>query len=461
VEGSGLGSESESGSGSGLGLGGSEPVAGGPAVLEDVDEQAPAVDPTVVAGAPAELMVGSLGEYVRAWGQRIRSGDSGALPILVGLVVIVIFFQVERSEFLSSLNIVNLLVQAAVFVLLGAAEIFALLLSEIDLSTGFVAAVTGFVIAELIAPPVNLPWWLGILGGFAVAAAIGLLQGSLITRLHVPSFVVTLAGLLFWEGVMIELANIDKTAVGGVISISSTSPVYKLVNSQMSPTLGWILLVAVVALYAFFSITRAARRRREGLSAPPLSITIAQITIAALAGALLVWICNHNRGLLIQLKGVPWVVPFVGIVLFAWTILLGRTRSGRYIYAIGANPEAARRAGINVAWIRTFAFMLCSLTAGMAGLVYESRLGSMATDIDGGSLVLYAVAAAVIGGASLFGGRGKAIHALLGGILIAVVFNGLGLMGINAAGQDIATAIVLLVAAAIDALVRRRGTTTT
>jgi D-xylose transport system permease protein len=442
-------------------LGGTEPVPGGPAVLEDVDEQAPAVDPTVVAGASAELMVGSLGEYVRAWGQRIRSGDSGALPILVGLVVIVIFFQVERSEFLSSLNIVNLLVQAAVFVLLGAAEIFALLLSEIDLSTGFVAAVVGFVIAELIAPPVNLPWWLGILGGFAVAAAIGLLQGSLITRLHVPSFVVTLAGLLFWEGVMIELANIDKTAVGGVISISSNSPVYKLVNSQMSPTLGWILLVVVVALYAFFSITRAARRRREGLSAPPLSITIAQITIAALAGALLVWICNHNRGLLIQLKGVPWVVPFVGIVLFAWTILLGRTRSGRYIYAIGANPEAARRAGINVAWIRTFAFMLCSLTAGMAGLVYESRLGSMATDIDGGSLVLYAVAAAVIGGASLFGGRGKAIHALLGGILIAVVFNGLGLMGINAAGQDIATAIVLLVAAAIDALVRRRGTTTT
>jgi D-xylose transport system permease protein len=448
------------GSGLDTGLGsGSESLPGGPAVLEDLDEQAPAVDPVVAAGGSAELMVGSLGEYVRAWGQRIRSGDSGALPILVGLVVIVIFFQAERSQFLSSLNIVNLLVQAAVFVLLGLAEIFALLLSEIDLSTGFVAAVVGFVIAELIAPPVNLPWWLGILGGFAVASAIGLLQGSLITRLHVPSFVVTLAGLLFWEGVMIELANIDKTAVGGVISISSTSPVYKLVNSQMTPALGWILLVVVVALYALFSITRAARRRREGLSAPPLSITIAQITIAALAGALLVWICNQNRGLLIPLKGVPWVVPFVGIVLFAWTILLGRTRPGRYIYAIGANPEAARRAGINVAWIRTFAFMLCSLTAGMAGLVYESRLGSMATDIDGGSLVLYAVAAAVIGGASLFGGRGKAIHALLGGILIAAVFNGLGLMGINAAGQDIATAIVLLVAAAVDALVRRRGTT--
>ena len=422
------------------------------------EEEEEAVD-AIAVGAPAELLVSSLGEYLRAWGQRIRAGESGALPIIAGLIVIIIFFQAERSQFLSSLNIVNLLVQAAVFVLLGAAEIYALVLSEIDLSTGYVAAVAGFVIAELIAPPVNLPWWLGILGGFGAAAAIGLLQGSLITRLHVPSFVVTLAGLLFWEGVMIELANVDKTAVGGVIGISSSSPVYKLVNSNMSPAAGWIVLVVVIGLFALVSITRAARRRSQGLSAPPLSITIATIVIAAIGGILLVFVCNRNRGLLIPLKGVPWVIPFVGVVLLAWSVLLARTKFGRYIYAIGANPEAARRAGINVAWVRTFAFMFCSLTAGMAGLVYESRLGSMATDIDGGSLVLYAVAAAVIGGASLFGGRGKPIHALLGGIVIAAVFNGLGLMGISAAGQDMATAIVLLVAATVDALVRRRGAT--
>jgi len=422
------------------------------------DEEEEAVD-AIAVGAPAELLVSSLGEYLRAWGQRIRAGESGALPIIAGLIVIIIFFQAERSQFLSSLNIVNLLVQAAVFILLGAAEIYALVLSEIDLSTGYVAAVAGFVIAELIAPPVNLPWWLGILGGFGAAAAIGLLQGSLITRLHVPSFVVTLAGLLFWEGVMIELANVDKTAVGGVIGISSSSPVYKLVNSNMSPAAGWIVLVVVIGLFALVSITRAARRRSQGLSAPPLSITIATIVIAAIGGILLVFVCNRNRGLLIPLKGVPWVIPFVGVVLLAWSVLLARTKFGRYIYAIGANPEAARRAGINVAWVRTFAFMFCSLTAGMAGLVYESRLGSMATDIDGGSLVLYAVAAAVIGGASLFGGRGKPIHALLGGIVIAAVFNGLGLMGISAAGQDMATAIVLLVAATVDALVRRRGAT--
>lgn len=409
-----------------------------------------------VSAAP-ELIATSLGEYLRAWRQRIRTGDSGALPIVVGLIVVVVFFQLERSQFLTSLNIVNLLVQAAVFTLFGAAEIFALVLSEIDLSAGYVAGVVGFTIAELIAPPVNLPWWLGILCGFAVAACIGTFQGTLITRLRLPSFVVTLGGLLLWEGVMIELATIDKTAVGGVISIESSSPVYELVNSNMSPALGWIVLVVAVAGFALATITRAARRRRLGLSAPPLSITLLTILATAIGGFVLVFVCNHNRGLLISLKGVPWVVPFVAVVLIAWSIVLGRTRLGRYIYAIGANPEAARRAGINVARVRTLGFMLCSLTAGMAGLVYESRLGSMATDIDGGSLVLYAVASAVIGGASLFGGRGKPLHALLGGVLVAAVFNGLGLMGINAAGQDIATAVVLVVAATVDSLVRRRG----
>jgi D-xylose transport system permease protein len=170
-------------------------------------------------------------------------------------------------------------------------------------------------------------------------------------------------------------------------------------------------------------------------------------------------ICNANRGLLTPLRGVPWVVPIVLVVLLFYSWLLSRTRLGRYLYAIGANPEAARRAGINVARVRTLGFVLCALTAGMAGLVYESRLGSMATDIDGGTLVLYGVAAAVIGGASLFGGRGRPLHALLGGVVIAAVFNGLGLMGISTAGQDIATAIVLIAAVTLDSLVRQRSAT--
>ena len=174
---------------------------------------------------------------------------------------------------------------------------------------------------------------------------------------------------------------------------------------------------------------------------------------------MVVYVCNLNRGLLTPLRGVPWVVPFVGLVLLAYSIMLGRTRLGRYMYAIGANPEAARRAGINVQRIRRIVFMFTAVTAGIGGLVYISFLGSISTGVDGGGYTLYAVAAAVIGGASLFGGRGKPIHALLGGLVIAVVFNGLALIGISAAGQYIATAIVLVVAAAVDALVRRRGST--
>jgi D-xylose transport system permease protein len=415
---------------------------------------APESDLDVTAAAP-EVLADSLPEYLRAMGRRIRSGESGALPIVVGLIVIVIFFQAERSEFDSPGNLVNLLVQSSIYVLLGAAEIFALILSEIDLSVGWVLAVGGFVIAELIASPVNFPWWLGILCGLGATAAIGYLQGSLITRLHVPSFVVTLAGLLVWEGVAIELATIDKSAVGGVISVSSSSPVYKLVNSNMSTALSWIVLVVLLAIFAAVSLSRAARRRAQGLSAPPLSITLLTVGITAIGGILLVYICNLNRGVLIHLSGVPWVVPFIGVVLLAYSVFLGRTRFGRYMYAIGANPEAARRAGINVQRVRRVAFTLCGMTAGIAGLVYASWLGSISTDVPGGNYTLYGVAAAVIGGASLFGGRGKPLHALLGGLVIGVVFNGLALMGISAAGQYIATGVVLLVAAAVDSLVRR------
>ena len=418
---------------------------------------APESDIDLSAVAP-EVLANSLGEYLQAWGRRIRSGESGALPIIAGLIVIIIFFQAERSKFGSAVNLVNLFVQAAIYIMLGAAEIFALVLSEIDLSVGFMMGVGGFAVAELIASPVNFPWWAGVLCGIGATAAIGYVQGNLITRLHVPSFVVTLAGLLVLEGVVIELASIDKSAVGGVMSVQPTSVVYKLVNANMSPTLSWIVLVVALGIFAALSLTRAARRRAQGLTAPPISITLLTIAVTAIGGILLVYICNINRGsLLFSLKGVPWVIPFVGLVLLAYSILLGRTRLGRYMYAIGANPEAARRAGIKVQRIRRIAFTLSAMTAGIAGLIYTSQLGSISTGIDGGTYTLYGVAAAVIGGASLFGGRGKPLHALLGGLVIGVVYNGLALMGISAAGQFISTGIVLLVAAAVDSLVRRRG----
>ncbi|HEX4008571.1 MAG TPA: hypothetical protein VHX62_01100 [Solirubrobacteraceae bacterium] len=408
--------------------------------------------------AVAPDLAGSLSEYFLAWGRRIRNGESGALPIVVGLIVIVIFFQVEQSTFLTAGNLVNLFVQAGTYVLFGAAEVWVLILSEIDLSVGFVAGVAAFVIAELVNAPVGLPWWAAIIGGLIVCVAIGGLQGTLITRLGLPSFIVTLGGLLGFEGVMIELANIDKTAVGGVISLPNNNTIYNLVNTNMSPTLSWVALVVVLAIFAAVTLTGTTRRRRAGLTAPPLSVTILSIVVTAIGGFVLVLICNLNRGLLTPLRGVPWVIPVVLLIILAYSFFLGRTRTGRYLYAIGANPEAARRAGINVARIRTFGFIMAAVTAGLAGLVYESRQGSMSTDIDGGNLVLFGVAAAVIGGTSLFGGRGKPLHALLGGIVIAAVFNGLGLMGITAAGQDMATAVVLIAAVTLDSLVRRRAT---
>jgi D-xylose transport system permease protein len=407
----------------------------------------------------APELAGSLGEYFAAWGRRIRNGESGALPVIGGLVIIVIFFQLERSAFLTSQNLVNLFVQAAIFIMFGAAEIFVLLLSEIDLSIGFNAAIGAFVTAEMVAPPVSMPWWLGILCGLAATSVIGLAQGSLITRLGLPSFVVTLAGYIGLQGVMLEIAGADKTAVGGVINIDPNSPIYKLVNGSMSVTLGWIILVVVVAVYAAVTLMRSRQRRAKGLTTPPTGVTLLGVGLVAVGGIVLMLVCSTNRGLaLAKLEGVPYVIPLVLIVLVVYTWLLGRTRLGRYIYAIGANPEAARRAGIKVKRIQTLGFVLAGFTAGIAGLIYASTQGSMSVDFAGGQYVLYAVAAAVVGGTSLFGGHGKIMNALLGGLVIAVVFNGLGLMGVSAAVELIATAIVLLAAVTLDALVRRRAT---
>ena len=293
----------------------------------------------------------------------------------------------------------------------------------------------------------------------AACAVIGAFQGTIITRLRIPSFVVTLAGLLGWQGVLIYVFDVDKGAVGGVITVSN-SVIDDLVSGTMTPAAGWILLLVVVGLYALTSILRTARRRAQGLSVPPLGITLLTVGATAVAGVVLVYVCNLNRGIVTApVRGVPWVIPVVVLILVAQSFLLARTRLGRYIYAIGASPEAARRAGIKVARIRTIAFALCSFTAGLAAVVYASRLGSISVGFDGGTYVLYAVAVAVavIGGASLFGGYGKPIHPLLGGLVIATLTNGLALLNISTAGTDIATAVVLIVAVAVDSTLRRRG----
>ena len=432
-----------------------DPVQAGHEAVDDREASAPAGPETAAAATAAELAVkpelvaGSFGEYVRGIWARLRAGETGVLPVVVGLFGIAVIFQIQNDKFLSAQNLVNLLVQGAVFMLLAMGEVFALLLGEIDLSIGFVAGIGGIIAAELVKPETGWPWWAAIAAALAVTAAIGALQGTIITRLRLPSFVVTLAGLLAWEGVMLLILG-----NGGTLPINN-NVINDLANGQLTPLAGWVVLVGSVVVYGLMMWRRDRRRRASGLVVPPMSLTVAKIVGMAAAGVGLVLICNANRGALIPIRGVPWVVMIVLGVLVAWTVLLGRTRYGRYVYAVGGNAEAARRAGVNLARIRTLAFTLSAFTAGIAGLIYASRLRSVSTNLDGGQLVLYSVAAAVIGGTSLFGGRGKPVHAVLGGLVIAAFYNGMGLLGLSAALQYVVTALVLLAAVTLDAVARR------
>jgi D-xylose transport system permease protein len=403
--------------------------------------------------ASADLLADSFGEYLRIVGRRIRSGESGALPVIVGLIVIVIVFQVKSSAFLSAANLVNLMAQSAFIITLGMAEIFVLLLGDIDLAAGFTAACGAVVALWMLA--LGDPWWAAVLVALAVSAAYGALQGIIIAKLKLPSFVVTLAGQLGLSGLLLYLINATGSiGVGGVISLHN-SIINDIENGYLSPTATWIVMIAIAALAGLVIFYGDFRRRSAGLVAPPLSVTLLKIVGILAAAIIVAAIANQNRGRLIVIEGMPWSVLVVLAMLFLWTVLLGRTRFGRYIYAIGGNAEAARRAGVSIVRIRTLAFALCGLTAGMTGIIYASNLGSISSGVNGGQNVLYAVAAAVIGGTSLFGGRGKMLDAVLGGLVVGVIYNGLGLIGLSAAAQLMWTALVLLAAVIVDRVTRR------
>jgi D-xylose transport system permease protein len=434
-------------------LASTNPPEPGGVTTEGTEPDSPADDAVVVLAAP-ELVAGSLGEYVRIWLKRIRSGESGALPVIAGLVVIVLIFQIKNSLFLSAGNLVNLMTQAAFIVTLGMAEVFVLLLGEIDLAAGYTAA-CGAVIALWMLAAGN-PWWLAVLAALAATAAYGALQGIIITRLRLPSFVVTLAGYLGLSGVLLFLiSSAGKYGLGGVINLNS-NVINDIENGSLNATASWIVMIVLVALAGLMMYLRDRRRRVSGLVAPPASITLLKVAVLAIAGVVVVLVANTNRGLGFSvLRGLPWVVLVVLAVLVGYGVLLGRTRFGRYIYAIGGNAEAARRAGVNTNRIRVVAFALCGLTAGITGIIYASYLGSISSNVNGGQNVLYAVAAAVIGGTSLFGGRGKMMDALLGGLVVGVIYNGLQLLGLTASAQLMWTALVLVAAVTVDALTRR------
>jgi D-xylose transport system permease protein len=400
-----------------------------------------AVNPAIVAT--------SLREYLRAGLARIRGGESGVLPVIGGLLLISALFQSLNQFFLTPGNLVNLLVQGSVFMVLAMGEVFVLLLGEIDLSIGYVGGVGGVLMAEFVKQSTAWPWWAAIAIGLGACAVIGALQGIIITRIGLPSFVVTLGGQLGWLGVMLIILG-----TGGVVSINDPV-INNIASGNLSPLASWIVMVLIAGGFSAMTWSRDSRRRRSGLVAPPASLSALKIVGVFAAGIGVVWLCNTNRGSLVEISGVPWVLLLVLAVLAAWTFLLGRTKFGRYIYAIGGNAEAARRGGVNLSRIRTLAFMLASFTAGIGGIIYASRLRSVSTAFDGGTLVLYAIAAAVIGGTSLFGGRGKALHAVLGGLVIAAIDNGMGLQGYSAPAKYVVTALVLVAAVTIDAVAHR------
>jgi D-xylose transport system permease protein len=436
--------------------------AGSVAVAGDPTEAAHVAAEAALTSAP-EVMANSLGEYTRIWLRRVRNGESGALPVIIGLIAIGAYFQISQHAFLSAANIANLMGQAGWIIAIAMAQAFVLLLGEIDLSIGFNAAVGATVTFWMLAVKDPFPTWVAILAGLAVCGAIAGIEALIVVWLRIPSFVVTLAGYLGLSGVLLFLfEQTGSVGLGGVISDTGFKSgfINDIVFGNLSPTLGWIGLIVIVLLSTAFLITRDRRRRSHGLVAPPLSVTLLKIGVMAAIGVVLVLVLNVNRSRgALPLQGVPWVVPIVLGLLVITSVLLGRTKFGRYMYAIGGNAEAARRAGVNLSRIRVLAFMCGGVMAGVTGILYASNLGSISTGFEGGEYVLYSVAGAVIGGVSLFGGRGRMLGAVLGGFVVAVIYNGVDLLGLGAAAQYIWTAIVLLAAVTLDAVARRGSTT--
>jgi len=399
------------------------------------------------AAAPVTLK--SLG---RGYFDRIRGGDLGALPAVLGLLVLCTTFSIMRPVFLSALNFANLLTQGAALTVIAMGLIFVLLLGEIDLSAGYASGVCAAMLAVLLTQQ-GWPWYAAVLASLLTGAIIGLALGVLVAKLGIPSFVVTLAAFLAFQGVVLLMLK-----EGTNISIRD-STILAISNNNMTPTLSWAALALGVVGYAATQLWRAYRRNQRGLSAEPLTLIALRVGILTVLAGAAVYALNQERSrnaIIVSLKGVPIIVPIIGVLLVGLTFVLRRTAYGRHIYAIGGNQEAARRAGINVDALRISAFVICSTMAAIGGVIAASRADSVDPNTGGSNVLLYAVGAAVIGGTSLFGGKGRILDAVLGGAVVAVIINGMGLMGYSSGIKYVVTGFVLLLAAGVDALSRRR-----
>ncbi|MBF8190480.1 ABC transporter permease [Nonomuraea sp. K274] len=388
-----------------------------------------------------------------AYVQRVRGGDMGGLPAVLGLVVLCVAFAGARPSFLTPINFANLFTQGAAITLIAMGLVFVLLLGEIDLSAGFASGVCAAVLAVTLTN-LGLPWYVCVLAAIVTGVVIGTVLGSLVAKVGIPSFVVTLAAFLAFQGLVLVLVD-----EGTNISIRD-SVIVAIANRNLPPWLGWALYAACVAVFAGVQSLRARKRSKRGLSADPLSLIAFRVGALAVLAGVAVFVLNLERSrnpALVSLTGVPIVVPIILVLLVGWTLVLRRTRFGRHIYAVGGNTEAARRAGIPVDRIRISAFVICSSMAAIGGIVAASRASSVDPNTGGSSVLLYAVGAAVIGGTSLFGGKGRVLDAVLGGAVVAVIENGMGLMGYGASVKYLVTGSVLLLAAGVDALARRRA----
>ena len=409
---------------------------------------APTEDPTA-AVVPADLqderLIASAG--VKGWlsttWERVKSGDLGSLPVVLGLVIIWGVFYALNPAFLSSRNLVNLVLQMVPVGTIALGIVLVLLLGEIDLSVGSMSGLSGAILAVMFVNK-GLPVWLAIATALAAGAVTGLFYGLLYNRFGVPSFVITLAGLLALLGLQLRVLGTD-----GTINIPFESGLVKFASQLFLPAwLAYVLAIAVPALYLLARVRTNRRRAQAGLSASPFS-TLA-VRAALLAALLVVAVAVLNQD-----RGVSYMVLLFFVLVVVMDLAIRRTTWGRSVLAIGGNVEAARRAGINVRRIYVSVFALCSTFAALGGILAAARLASANQSSGGADTNLNAIAAAVIGGTSLFGGRGSAYSALLGILVIWSISNGLPLLSVSADVRYIVTGAVLLLAVIVDSLSRR------
>ena len=400
---------------------------------------------------------GGVGQAARDYWNRVRGGDMGSLPAIVAIVVLVAIFGImEGDTFLSKGNFANLINQGAAIMVLAMGLVFVLLLGEIDLSAGFAAGMGAAVLATTLTER-DWAWPLSLLAALATGVLIGFAIALLVARLGIPSFVVTLAFFLALQGAMLLIIG-----EGGTIPIRNDA-ILSVMNKNMPVALGWLLALLIIGGFAAAGMMRIRSRKRQELPAEAISVWALKVGALAVVVLAFTYVLNQERQretAIITIQGVPWVVPLVVALVVGLSFVLGRTAFGRHVYAVGGNAEAARRAGINVPNIKTACFVICSVLAVVAGILIASRDNSVSPTTGGAQTLLYAVGAAVIGGTSLFGGRGRVYDAVTGGLVVAVIANGLPLVTQQSGTQFIVNGVVLLVAASVDAISRRRAAAT-